>query len=80
VQFNSKLKTDLIFKITMPKYTEADLLAAIKDVGRGVSQRRAAEVWGIPRQTLEHRLQGTESHRNAAEPAQRLSRYQEDHL
>ncbi|CAK1603693.1 unnamed protein product [Parnassius mnemosyne] len=40
------------------KYTEEDLEAAIQAIQNGMSKRAAAKVFGIPRGTLQFRLQG----------------------
>jgi hypothetical protein len=64
----------------MPQYTEDDLILATKDVENGKSIRSAAKEWGVPYPTLRGRIKGSETHSNAAESQQRLSRVQEDHL
>lgn len=64
----------------MPSYSEKDLLEAIKDVESGISQRKAAQRWGVPKTTLHDRLNGTLNKYDAQEHTQRLSRQQETHL
>ena len=49
-------------------YTEEDLQAATLEVEYStVNVLEAARRWGVPRRTLQHRLAGTMSHRDAAE-------------
>ena len=49
-------------------YTKEDLQAAILKVEYlTVSVSEATRRWGVPRRTLQHRLTGIISHRNAAE-------------
>ena len=64
----------------MAQYTEYDLSQAILSVTNGQSIRKAALEWGIPRTTLQHRLQGRESRKEAFIGQQRLSPAQEKHL
>lgn len=40
----------------MAQYSDDSLQSALKDVADGVSQRKAAQRWGIPRATLQGRL------------------------
>jgi len=56
----------------MKPYTEHDIMFAIDEIGRGVSIRRAAKNWNIPYYTLRCRLQGTQTHQQAAELQQKL--------
>lgn len=64
----------------MPPYSEEFIASAIEDVENGISQRKAAQRWGIPRSTLQERLSGRVTRSEANEHRQRLSRYQETHL
>lgn len=64
----------------MSEYPENNLQSAIRDVEAGVSQRKAAERWGIPRTTLRDRLSGAKTRAMEAETRQRLSRVQEARL
>ena len=57
----------------MPKYTEADISSAINAVLNGVSLRKAACDYGIPRQTLSNRILGAQANSQAKEDTQRLS-------
>jgi DDE superfamily endonuclease/Tc5 transposase DNA-binding domain/helix-turn-helix, Psq domain len=59
---------------------ENAILGALKDIENGVSQRKAAQRWGIPRSTLQKRLNGSQSRSDAFESLQRLSKEQEYHL
>src|SRR6187551_2710568 len=64
----------------MCRYTEEDIIQAVLDVAGGQSLRRAALNWGVPRTTLQSRLQGHEPRRQAAASLQRLSPEQEARL
>ncbi|KAK1245194.1 hypothetical protein MKX08_004823 [Trichoderma sp. CBMAI-0020] len=64
----------------MPCYSEDNILSAITDIENGISQRKAAARWGIPRSTLQERINGRVTRNKANEHRQRLSRYQETHL
>jgi hypothetical protein len=64
----------------MAQYTEYELGQAVIAVTNGQSVQKAALHWGIPRSTLRHRLQGTESRKEAFASQQRLSPIQEQHL
>ena len=64
----------------MPRYTEDDIAQALNDVANKKPIRQAAREWDVPYHTLRNRVEGKESHSNAAESQQRLSRVQEDHL
>lgn len=64
----------------MPSYSEKGILEAIKDVESGISQRKAAQRWGIPKTTLHDRLNSTVNKYDAQEHTQRLSRQLETHL
>ena len=62
-------------------YTEQDIHDAIEKYDRGKqSIRNIAKEFGIPYPTLWHRLSGTQSHQDASEWQQSLSRIQEDRL
>ena len=61
-------------------YSEGDIAQAINAVRNGVSIRRAALDWGIPRKTLHNRFTGTQPRKDAFESRQRLSKVQESHL
>ncbi|KAL7917953.1 hypothetical protein ACQKWADRAFT_305439 [Trichoderma austrokoningii] len=39
---------------------EAAIFSALKDIQNGISQRKAAARWGIPRSTLQKRLNGSQ--------------------
>ena len=60
--------------------TEEDIQVALFAITNGMSQRRAASEYGIPRATLQRRINGGISRQEAREPQQRLSPIQEDHL
>lgn len=64
----------------MREYTEKALSSAIEAIRGGLSQRKASECYGIPRSTIQDRLNGAGTHSQAAEPFQRLSTKQEKHL
>lgn len=55
-----------------PKYTEQALQNAIQDVIGGMMLYVAAERWGVPRSTIQARLKGTTSRKDAFEVMQRL--------
>lgn len=65
----------------MTSYTEDDMLDAYLDVtDNHVSIRKAAQMHGIPHQTLSDRLQGTHAQKDQVQPGQRLSPAQEQRL
>lgn len=64
----------------MPESTEKSIASALEAIQNGLSQRKAAKRWGIPRSTLQKRLNGSQSRSDANEYLQRLSRQQESHL
>ncbi|KAI7909099.1 transposase [Pyricularia oryzae] len=64
----------------MKQYTESQLASAINDVNNGQPIAKASRKWGIPRSTLQGRLKGSRSHKNAKHPFQKLSSEQEKHL
>jgi len=62
-------------------YTEQDIHDAIKIYDQGNrSIRSIAKEFGIPYLTFRHRLSGSQSHQEASEWQQSLSRIQEDRL
>jgi hypothetical protein len=65
---------------SMADSIEADIFSALKDIKNGISQRKAAARWGIPRSTLQKRLSGSQPRSDAFESLQRLSKEQESHL
>lgn len=64
----------------MPESTEKSIASALEAIQNGLSQRKAAKRWGIPRSTLQKRLNGSQSRSDANEYLQRLSRQQESRL
>ena len=62
------------------KWTEDDMQDALKEVANGKSQRQAYLDWGIGRGTLQGRISGILSNKEAHKPFQRLSKIQEQHL
>jgi 4-hydroxybenzoate polyprenyltransferase len=63
-----------------PLYTEEDVQSALKDVTKGKSVRKAWLDWGVPRSTLQNRIYGHVSQKEAQAPNQRLSQVQEQRL
>ena len=63
-----------------PSYTEDDIQRALADVGNGRSVRKACLDWGVPRGTIQDRIKGSVSRKEASEPFQRLSPVQEQRL
>jgi hypothetical protein len=63
-----------------PKYTKDDVQMALQEVVKGKSVRRAGLDWGVPRTTLQERIDGRVSQREAQAPSQRLSTVQEQRL
>jgi len=61
-------------------YTEEDVQRALNAVANGMSQKKAGLEFGVPRSTLQHRINGTLSRQEAHKPQQRLSIVQEDRL
>ena len=61
-------------------YTEDDVQRALADVAKGKSVRKACLDWGVPRATLQDRINGRISRKEAHEPSQRLSSVQEQRL
>ena len=66
--------------IIKKSYTEFDIRQALDEVANGKSMRKAALEWGIPRTTLQQRLNNTTDHYSAAEYLQRLPTVLEDCL
>ncbi|KAF4784241.1 hypothetical protein HER10_EVM0005940 [Colletotrichum scovillei] len=64
----------------MPQYTEDQLRQALEDISNGKSQKRASLEYGIPRSTLQLRLQGGQTRKVAFADWQRLSPDQESKL
>ena len=59
---NDQFAPNFILKhAKMPEYTEADISSAINAVLNGVSLRKAACDYGIPRQTLSNRILGAQA-------------------
>ena len=63
-----------------PSYTEEDLQRALTDVANGRSMRKACLEWGVLRGTLQERINGRVSRKEASEPSQRLLTVQEQRL
>ena len=63
-----------------PSYTEDDIQRALAAVANGRSVRKACLDWGVPRSTLQNRINGHVSLKEAHEPFQRLSPVQEQRL
>ena len=55
------------------QYTEEDLQSALRDIENGMSVRKAQLDWGVLRSTLQNRINGQVSRKEAYEPYQRLS-------
>ena len=64
----------------MSHYTEEDVQNALFDIKNGLSQRKAASKYGIPRSTLFGRIQGGGPRKDANDDMQKLSKDQEDYL
>jgi len=64
-----RLQVALIMK---PEYTEYDVMCAFEEVENGKSLQKACLEWGIPRSTLRHRNNTTQSRQEAANHLQRL--------
>ncbi|KAH7460506.1 hypothetical protein FOMA001_g19590 [Fusarium oxysporum f. sp. matthiolae] len=64
----------------MTKFTEEDMSAALQMVSEGVSINKAAAAYGINRSTLQDRIKGATTPRQAHEPEQKLSAVQERRL
>ena len=52
----------------MTKFTEEDMSAALQMVSEGVSINKAAAAYGINRSTLQDRIKGATTPRQAHEP------------
>ena len=63
-----------------PSYTEDDVQRALQEIAEGKSVRKAHLDWGVPRSTLQDRIDGRVSQKEAQEPYQRLSMVQEQRL
>ena len=64
----------------MTNYTEAEISQALESILNGQSIKTAAKEWGIPRSTLQRRIQGAQSRASIAASRQKLSPTQESHL
>ncbi|CCT63413.1 related to transposase [Fusarium fujikuroi IMI 58289] len=64
----------------MPSFTEKDMSAALQMVADGMSVNKAAEACGINRSTLQGRIKGSATPREAQKPRQKLSDTQEKSL
>ena len=64
----------------MKSYCEEDVNLAIQAVHMGRSIRKAALEWGVPRATLQDRLNGTPTMQVAKSGSQRLSPVLKDHV
>ncbi|KAF6525908.1 hypothetical protein HZS61_011703 [Fusarium oxysporum f. sp. conglutinans] len=64
----------------MPSFTEKDMSAALQMVADGVSVNKAAEAYGINRSTLQGRIKGSTTPREAQKTRQKLSDVQERRL
>ena len=61
-------------------YTEEDVQRALNAVANGMSQIKAGLEFGVPRSTIQNRMNGTLSRQEAHEPQQRLFTVQEGRL
>ncbi|CCF37361.1 hypothetical protein CH063_08723, partial [Colletotrichum higginsianum] len=64
----------------MSQYTENEVNQALEAISNGQSVRKAAQQYGVPRSTLQHRLQGTQARAAAFSDLQRLTVSQEAKL
>ncbi|KAF4808752.1 hypothetical protein CGCTS75_v014793 [Colletotrichum tropicale] len=64
----------------MVEYTEDEINQAVEAISNGMSLRKAAHEYGIPRTTLQYRLHGTQGRAAAFADLQRLSPAQEAKL
>ncbi|KAK6222765.1 transposase [Colletotrichum tabaci] len=64
----------------MSQYTEDEVNQALEAISNGQSIRKAAQQYGVPRTTLQHRLQGTQTRASAFSDLQRLTVSQEAKL
>lgn len=64
----------------MSEYSEEAIQNAIVDAAAGKSIRQAAAQWGIPRATIQRRINGAKTRLEVSEATQRLSGRQEDNL
>ena len=63
-----------------PLYTEEDVQCALRDMANGKSERKASLDWGVPRSTIQQRIQGCLSRAEAHAHEQRLASVQEQRL
>jgi len=61
-------------------YTEEDMQRALNAVANSMSQKKAGLEYGVPRATIQSRINGHISRQEAHIPQQRLSTVQEEHL
>jgi len=59
---------------------EEDIQRALNAIANGMSQKKAGLEFGVPRSTLQHRMNGHISRQEAHIPQQRLSMVQEERL
>ncbi|CCF44234.1 transposase, partial [Colletotrichum higginsianum] len=64
----------------MSQYTENEVNQALEAISNGQSVRKAAQQYGVPRSTLQHRLQGTQARAAAFSDLQRFTVSQEAKL
>lgn len=62
------------------RYSNEDVSQALDAIKGGQSLRKAASQWGVPRTTLQRRMQGAQSREIAFSEQQRLSQAQESNL
>ena len=63
-----------------PTYTKEDIQRALNAIANGMSQKKAGLEFGIPRSTLQNRINGHISRQEAFTPYQRLSMDQKERL
>jgi len=63
-----------------PTYTEEDIQRALNAIANGMSQKKAGLEYGVPRSTIQNRINGHISRQEAHIPQQRLSTVQEERL
>lgn len=68
---------DACYPLMAKNYTDEDLQQALQAVKGGISKKRAADEYRVPRQTLQDRWKGKFPMRVAKEKSQRLSRGRE---
>ena len=64
----------------MKPYTEDEVNQALEAISNGQSLRKVSTIWGIPRSTLQRRLQGIQPNDIAYASFQKLSPTQERQL